>query len=473
MLNVTDEQKRAYNGNSIHKTLRLYFPNLNLTITNNKIYESSMKLKESLMEGNNIEFVGCISSQFSIQIYDVPQNLKGQRIEVYVKTDDTDEIPLFKGIVDSAKMQTNRKFKDITAYDVLYTKGQIDVAGWYNNLTFPITLGEFRNSLCSYIGLEQMETVLPNDDIVIEKKFVPKTLKCLTVLKSICQINGCFGIINRAGLFEYRFIYNAFDEVYPSVTLFPPFYPVADHSKDAGEISNNFSFYRNINYEEFVVKPVERLQIRDSEDDDGVFVGNPTGNKYIIQNNMFAYDMDKKTLEKMGERIFEKIANISFHPCSTSNNGLPFVEVGDVVEYNLGGINTRSMARSSGSGSYDVNQFNVMSREISGIQALKDNYVASGEEEQSEFVTDIQAQIDAIKRNGVNMDDYYTKEEIDLTLEDFIPYETAEFEFGQIADMKIKEMEEPTGWKAESVNSLPDMIEPITLYLIRGGIIIE
>lgn len=475
MLNVTKKQKQAYNGNSIHKTLRLFFPEINLSITNDKIYESSMKLKESLLEGTNIEFVGCIASQFSIVVYDVPNNLKGLKLEVYIKTDDTAEIPLFKGIVDSAKMQANKKFKDITAYDELYTKGQKDVARWYNSLNFPISLGNLRKSLFSYIGLAQMDVNLPNDDIVIERKFEPKTLKCLTVLKSLCQINGCFGIINRQGKFEYRYIYNEFEKVYPSVTLFPPFYTVANNSDEGSEIANEFAFYRSINYEEYVVKPVQRLQIRESDDDVGITVGNPTGNKYIIQNNMFAYEMPPATLKKMGERIFKKIANISFHPCTTSNNGLPFVEVGDVVNYALS-TERSAMSRNSSSGSYNVNSFNVMNREITGIQALKDSYTAEGEEEQSEFVTDIQAQIDAIKRGGVNLDDYYTKEEADLNMEtalaDYIPYETAEVDFGEIADFKIAQMETPTGLDVVSVYTLPSNRASNTLYLIRGGSII-
>lgn len=466
MLNVTEQQKQAYNGNSIHKTLRLYFPNLGLTISNNKIYESSMKLKESLIQGNNIEFVGCIASMFSIQVYDVPQNLKGQKIEVYIKTDDTAEIPLFKGIVDSAKMQTNRKFKDITAYDELYTKGQIDVAGWYNNLAFPITLGALRNSLFSYIGLTQENSVLPNDDIVINKEYEPKLLKCLTVMKSICQLNGCFGIINRNGNFEYRYIYNKFDEVYPAATLYPSFIPVADHS-GTSEVANSFPFYKKVDYEEFVVKPVERLQIRQNEEDSGVTVGNPSGNKYVIQNNMFAYNLPNETLKTIGNRVFEKVANITFHPCDTDNNGLPYVEVGDVVDYALPTPNTPLLLSANASTSaYDVNSFNVMSREITGIQALRDNYEASGEEEQSEFITDIQAQIDAIKRGGVDLDNYYTKEETAELIDsyEFLDLPTADLVF----DDKISEMEVPTGFNIVSCYVLPTSRQANTLYCVQG-----
>ena len=460
MITVNQATKDAYASDVSHKTLRVVFPELALTFTNESLDSESLRLSEAISNRDSIEFVGCIASSFKINIYNASVNLKGRKIEVYIKADNTQEIPLFKGIVDSAQMQANKKYKQIVAYDVLYTKGQTDVAAWYNGLNFPITLANLRNSLCAYIGLTQVSTTLPNDGLVIEKQFEPKTLQCLTVLKSICQLNGCFGIINRSALFEYRYIYNKFDEVFPATTLFPPFYPVANHRGEESEVANTFAFCKSISYEEYTVKPVERLQIRKSEDDIGVIVGNPTGNKYIIQNNMFAFNLDENTLRTIGRRTWDKVANISFHPCQTENYGMPFVEVGDVVDYVL----------SEGeAGSYNVNTFNVMSRELRGCQLLNDSYKATGSEEQSEFVTDIQSQLDAIKRNGVNMQDYYTKEE---TEEIFIPHEEAQIEFGEIADEKIAQMETPTGFNIVSAYTLPTNRQSNTLYIVGSTVVV-
>lgn len=472
MLNVTEAQKTAFKTSSIDTQLDIYFPSLNLHVYNDQVAQENMVIKEALMSGDNIEFVGCIASSFSTQIYNVQQNLKGQAVIVTMNRGETGSIPLFRGIVDSVQMQSSKAYKTITAYDALYTKGQIDIANWYNSLTFPITIKNFRNSLFSYIGLTQKAVTLPNDDISIIKQYEPKTLQCLPVLKYLCQINGCFGIINRNGLFEYRFIHNAYEPLYPAVTLFPAndLYPREyDPEEGGGGVSDNFAYYKSIDYQEYLVNPVQRLQIRASEDDAGVTVGNASGNKYIIQNNMFAYGQDTNTLTTMAKRIWKKIANITFHPCDTENMGLPYIEVGDVVSYALPNRNRRSV----GDSSYLVNKFNVMSREMHGIQGIMDSYIAEGEQEQSEFITDVQAQLETIKRNGVNMDDYYTKEEIDTNLEDnYWTAEQTQESVVEIADIQLSEMEIPTGFNIESVYTLPSGRQANTLYLVQGGIVI-
>lgn len=476
-MKVSNDTKLAFTTSSTTKNLIVTFPNLGITLTDSQICEESMSLTERLMD-DEVAFVGCFSSVFSIELRNVDVNLKNQYIVVKIQAllpgKTTEIIPLFTGYVDSVEMSSGKKSKKVTAYDALYTKGQMDVGSWYNSLPFPVTLGEARKRLFQFIGLEHQDIKLPNDFVTIKKEYEQQSMKCLTVLKSFCQINGCCGIINRSGIFEYRFLAGP-DAVYPSVTLFPPFHTIenSEMGRTVASISETFAYYKNIDYQEFSVKPVERLQIRDSDGDAGVVVGNPTGNMYIIQSNMFTYRLDKPTLIKVAKNIFKKIYGVSFHPCDTDNDGLPFIEVGDMVAYDIVdpyGANTRSIGNSV----YSIDTFNVMSREIRGIQNLRDNYTANGSEEQSVFITDLQAQLDAIKRGGVNLDNYYTKEEVDFNMEtalvDYIPYETAEFEFGQIADYKIAQMETPTEWGVASVNVLPPNPLPNTLYLIRCGV---
>ena len=461
MIHVNDATKTAFKTSSTSKSLVVSFPNLNYTVPMSKMVQESMTLSEKLMD-KDVEFVGCYSSMFSISLRDVDQNLKGQRIVVSIQALNTETIPIFKGIVDSVSMKASKSVKDINAFDDLYTVGQKDIASWYNGLTFPITIKAFRDSLFAYIGLTQVSCDLPNDDISIKKWYEPKTLQCLPVLKYLCQINGCFGVINRLGLFEYRFIHNAYDPIYPAVTLYPSnelFPREYDPEMGGGGISDNFAYYKSIDYQEYLVNPVQRLQIRQNEEDTGVTIGQSSGNKYIIQNNMFTYEQSTAVLTKMAKRIWKKIANISFHPCDTENTGLPYIEVGDVVTYTL--ANTTSSGQ--------ANRFNVMSRELHGIQGLMDSYTAEGEQDQSEFITDVQAQLDAIKHGGVDMSDYYTSEEVDDILTDYPTYDVTE----TIIDTAVSEFEEPTGFDIMSVYTLPASRRANTLYLVQGVVVIR
>lgn len=450
-MNVSDATKNEYRSSSVHKNLTIKFPELGLTIDNTKIYQESMKLKESILEKNNIEFVGCIASSFSVQIQGLKEDVKGKKIEASITTDGSNDepIPLFHGIVDSAVLQDNRLSKTITAYDILYTKGNTEVSSWYNSLTFPISIKKFRDSLFTYIGITQDETSLVNDDISISKQYDPKTLKALNVIKAICQINGVFGIINRDGIFEYRTTQSG---LYPSGNLYPSvdLYPFSGEETELTEeeVAEAMQYYKKIRYEEFKVKPVDKITIRQNENDAGVTYGSGTNN-YIIQGNMFTYGLSNETLLQMAQNIYPYVEGYSYYPFQASNMGLPFVECGvDILSYKVRNLDT---------GETEKKYYNVFSRELSGIQALSDSYTAKGEEYQSEFITDLQTSIDLIKQQ----DQQYQK-----TFNDF--------------DSRISKLEAGGGGgggsggiNIVSVASLPSNPDSNTVYLIQGIVVVE
>lgn len=449
-MKVNEKTKKAYSQSS-NKKLNIVFPELSLNIPMSQIYSQSMNLVEMLIDRDNIEFVGCISSKFEIQVSGIFQNIKGKKIEASIIADDTEEIPLFNGIVDAAESQTNKNYKKIIAYDELYLKGNIDVATWYNNLTFPRSLKETRDSLFSYIGLEQVDIDLPNDNVVINKEYAPTTLKALSVIKALCQINGAFGIINRYGKFEYRILKEPQSKqgAFPGITLFPPFYPGVIHDEGGNKIEvKDVPFYKKVDYEEYSVKPVEKVTIRQTDSDIGVTYGSGANN-YIIQGNMFTLNLSQSNLESIARNIYNNISNIEFVPFSSSNNGYPFVEVGlDAVSYYA--YNFEKSAKSRTSDVYEKKTFHVFKRTLSGIQALKDNYEAQGEEYQSEFITDVSTQIEQLKNNLSSEVNYqvrnytYPKEELD--------------------DKMLKVF---------SVKELPSNPLPNAIYLIQGEVTVN
>ena len=470
MLNVSDATKQIYLQDSVHKTYRVYFPELSLTYNNDSIVKESLSITESLSSGSSIEFVGCISSSLRIKLYNVQADVKGKLIEVYITAGETEEIPIFKGKVDTVTIQAEHAFKEIVAYDPMYANGLKDCASWYNAITYPITLGNIRKGIENVMGFTTDNDVsLVNDNIIIPEKQYEnvKALKAITILKSICQVNGVFGCVRRTdGYLEYRSLGGAYD---PAI-LGDDFYLGDDTYLSADQIGRTgyftFNFYKDAEYQEYEVKPVQRVQIRQSEEDAGVIVGPAQGNKYIIQGNIFTYGLETSVLQTVGNNILSKIGSVSFHPCNIKTIGLPFLETGDVISYPI-----RRMF--VGGGSYNVNTFIVLERTLSGDQVLNDQYVSEGDEFQKEFITDIQAQLNTLKTNVPNLGkDYYNADEIDDMFDDMGDYIDDNFYDMDTIDSDFAGLESPTGFNVVSCYTLPSHIEPDTIYLIQGGVIV-
>lgn len=469
-MKVSESVRQAYRNTGTTKYITLTFPehNISMKTGDGHIYSESMHLSEGLVNSDSIEFVGCIASKFKIQVNNLKEDVKGRKIVVKIHTDGTEDEPvaLFKGIVDSAVRQSNRRVKEITAYDELYTKGNAEVAAWYKSLTFPITLGDLRGSLFRYIGLEQIETDLPNDGVSIKRKYDPNSLQALAVIKAICQINGVFGIVNRDGKFEYRILGNIEEDK----GLYPGFYPGPDAFPGVSTValglndidSTDFSFYKKVDYEEFQVKPVDKITIRQSEDDQGVTYGSGINN-YIIQGNMFTYGLSKDALLQIAKNIYPNVKGFSYIPFQSENNGLPYLECGlDAASYMMIDF---EKTEETGEIAYNRQNFYILNRELSGIQALKDSYSAKGEEYQSEFITDLQTQIDIIKKKqGASKQD----------IEDYVNDYT--YDKSTIDDM-VANFDPGTGggggFNVESVAELPSNPDSNTIYLIQGIVVVE
>lgn len=359
MIDVNAATKTAYLSDSTHKIIKVVFPELSLEYTNDDLVSQSLELKESICEGN-IEFVGCIASEFSITIRNLTDDVKGKKVNVSISVANTTEIPLFSGYVYEVELAAEKRHKKIKAYDVLYNLSQVDVALWYTELNFPITLKDFRDSLFEELGIEQETASLPNDNFSILRRFSPTALCALDVIKSLCQINGVFGRINRSGNFEYM------------------------NPSDGG--SQTISYYKSASYQEFTVKPADKVVV-DYDGVSGTYGGGT--NVYTIQNNMFASGLNENEMQELAEYIYNNVYQFSYQPFKCNVNGLPFIECLDSVTMDVVDLESSEMQTIT---------FRVLSRTMTGILSLRDNYFAEGDEFQHLFTSDIGTKIDELKR---------------------------------------------------------------------------
>jgi len=401
-MNVSNKVIEQFYNSSNHKVIKIHFLDDDFVVAPEDINGDSLVLEEHLAS-STFEFVGCVSNSFSIIIKDTTHELLNQRIQVSIWTDETadEPIPLFNGYVSDVEMQSNKKFKKITAYDIFSQWADSDCTEWYNSLNFPMTLKEFRTSFFLNSMLSQVEQDLPNDNIVIPAKMNITGLNRLRLCKSICQINGVFGLINRTGKMEYRLpkakeptitgLYPSFS-TYPSDSTYPADNLVAMDVNDE-ETDIFIGYYKNINYEEYTVKPVDRIILSKGSNEEEVAFGDGD-NTYTIKGNFFTKNADTATMLQMAQNIYDNVGDIEFVPFRAENVGLPFIECGvNSLTYYLKDFNTDSRITKT---------FLLLGRKLSGIQSLKDVYEAEGDEYQHVFVSEIKAYDDTITQNNVN-----------------------------------------------------------------------
>ncbi|WP_167957970.1 tail fiber domain-containing protein [Anaerosporobacter faecicola] len=361
MLDISTELKNLYKTDylpyrsaPIQKNLTFTFTDHELVITNTQVVANSFSLSESLNSSEDLVFGSCESACLKVKFADVTQDLK-DRTFTLTQTVNNTVIKLGTFTVDSAVKEDERRFVTITAYDNM-RKFDKDVIEWYNGLTLPMALKAFRQSLCTYCGVEYEDSDLPNDTMNVERTISANTLNGLEVLRCCEAINGAFGHINRDGKLAHIVLkQSTVDETIPSSTF-------------KGD---------RLKYEKYSTTPIDKLQILQEDGDIGAIVGAGT-NCYQIQDNMLVYGKSASSLQTIADNVSSNIIGVTYVPFTCELLGLPYIEVGDRVTLN----NTVT--------SY------ILTREMSGIQSLSDSFESQGNKEITQ-VTSVNTEVRQLK----------------------------------------------------------------------------
>lgn len=355
------------------------------TITNTELHSQQFELNESLCSESQLRFGSCEASSIKFKISNIFTPLKDKWLTVSETLDGNTDEPFLLGKykVNSDKPTADRRYRDVVAYDAMYDIVNTEVSDWYNtilpNADSVVTLKQFRDSFLAYFGIEQEEVALINDSMTVEKTVEPSEMSGQTVITAICEINGCFGHIGRDGKFHYIFLKEMVEGLYPRNDLYPrdDLYP-AD-PMNAEKISG--SYYISAEYEDFKTERINKLQIRQEENDIGCIYGDGD-NCYIVQDNFLVYGKSAEELQDIAANLYEIIHKIWYRPASVEAKGNPCLEVGDGIR-----LCTRD----------EIIYTYILQRTLKGIQALRDTYDAEGEQYQAEKVNSVQNSIIQLK----------------------------------------------------------------------------
>lgn len=205
-----------------------------------------------------------------------------------------------------------------------------------------------RDSFWTYLNANGFEVTqedvdLPNDDMTVVLT-IEDDIDGGTIIKDICQINGCFGHIDRSNTFRYIFL--------------------KKYTKSADFEITDAERIGVTTYQDYRVMSIVKVVLYD--ENNNVIVKKTDSGKttYRIHGNSLLFG--KRAGNEMNsviENVYGKIRYKRYTPCDVKTLGNLAVEVGDYMEV-TGRVNFKSY---------------VLTRHLSGIQTRFDEYESRGD----------------------------------------------------------------------------------------------
>ncbi len=390
---INSSLKEKYWDSATDKQMVISVVGTNQKIDNSMLEIGTFALEESLCSESELKFGACEANCVKFTARNTAGSIIGKTISIEETIDGDSENPMPYGVfkVASDVPTADRTKRQITAYDAMYDIINTDVKAWYAGLSFPMTLRQFRNSFFAHLGIEQAVATLPNDSMTVNKTIVAtqtddssavteeSSISGKTVLTAICEINGCFGNINREGKFEYVFLKEITSALYPAEDLFP-----ADNvfPSDANTESMT-GHYITFDYEDFKSKAITQLEIKTSEDNAGAIVGT-AGNNYSITGNFLVSDKTGAELEQIANNLLPIMAQAAYTPIkSCTCVGNPCLTLGEPIRFNT----TREIVETY-----------LLQRTLTGVQSKRDSISSQGTQTHSAKVNSIRDTIESVQK---------------------------------------------------------------------------
>ena len=382
MKNWTDTEKALYRNTEASNTLWASIDfgidssgaAVTYDIAATNIVANTTKLIQSISDAEQLKYGSAEPSMFEIQIAQDTAQVErveasaiagmgrgkiwdcaqGKKLTVYIKKGIIEHSAEF--FIKSIKGEGTTKFKTITAYDALSLFDK-NVAEWYNGLNFnSLTLKAFRESLCTYCGVEFESVTLPNDSMTISRTMSATSITGRDILSACCELCGCWPKIDLWGTNKLKW-----------VTLGATSCETFDYSQ------YDYTFRPDSTREEYDCKGINAVIIRATDDDvGGHYPATVQDNPYIIQGNFLCFGKSTAELTTIAQNIYNQIANKPYRPHKTVITGRPYLEPGDKV--------TVKFADGNG-GTFDTY---ILKRTMTGEAALLDTYEAKGQKEHRE-----------------------------------------------------------------------------------------
>ena len=252
--------------------------------------------------------------------------------------------------------RTKRNSYKVTAYDTM-SKLDTDFSGWLraNQAQFPKTIWQLVQLACQRAGVTLASSNLPINGSYSVQAFYADDLTCRQIISWAAEAAGCYAHMNADGKLQFL----TYTDKRSTAKITPD------------GASNSTAYYADsLSYEDYTVKAIEKVQIRQSDSDVGVIYPDSTiaTNTYAVQGNLLLTTGTEANLKTVVQNLYNVLKNVTYTPCKVSvpsSSGLTCGQIVHVKDARGREFDTYLMSATISSGKASFESVGSASRESS------------------------------------------------------------------------------------------------------------
>lgn len=252
--------------------------------------------------------------------------------------------------------RTKRNSYKVTAYDTM-SKLDADFSGWLraNQAQFPKTIWQLVQLACQRAGVALASSSLPINGSYSVQAFYADDLTCRQIISWAAEAAGCYAHMNADGKLQFL----TYADKRSTAKITPD------------GASNSTAYYADsLSYEDYTVKAIEKVQIRQSDSDVGVIYPDSTTatNTYAVQGNLLLTTGTEANLKSVVQNLYNVLKNVTYTPCKVSvpsSSGLACGQIVHVKDARGREFDTYLMSATISSGNASFESVGSASRENS------------------------------------------------------------------------------------------------------------
>ena len=237
------------------------------------------------------------------------------------------------------------------------SKLDADFSGWLraNQAQFPKTIWQLVQLACQRAGVTLAGISLPINGSHSVQAFYADNLTCRQIISWAAEAAGCYARMNADGKLQFL----TYTDKRSTAKITPD------------GVSNSTAYYADsLSYEDYTVKAIEKVQIRQSDSDVGVIYPDSTTatNTYAVQGNLLLTTGTEANLKTVAQNLYNVLKSVTYTPCKVavpSGSGLACGQIVHVKDARGREFDTYLMSATISSGKASFESVGSASRESS------------------------------------------------------------------------------------------------------------